>query len=60
MYDVQLTMPFLHYDPKTANVEDSKFAEIFDGLKELGLRLESSKAELNGIVVDHVERPPEN
>jgi len=60
MYDVTLTMPFLHYDPKTASAEETKFSEIFDGVKALGLRLEPDKGESIAIVVDHVDRPPEN
>ena len=58
LYNVTLTMPFLHYDAKTASVEDTKFAEIFDGVKPLGLRLEPDKGESIAIVVDHIDRPP--
>ena len=59
-FDVQLTMGDQHYDAKTAKAEDTGISEIMDGLKQLGLRLESAKAPLNGLVVDHVERPTEN
>jgi uncharacterized protein (TIGR03435 family) len=60
LWDVTLTMPFMHYDPKTANAEDSKIPEIMDGLKEIGLKLQPGHADMKGIVVDHIERPPEN
>jgi uncharacterized protein (TIGR03435 family) len=33
---------------------------MFDGLKQLGLQLVSAKGPIEGIVVDHIERPPEN
>jgi uncharacterized protein (TIGR03435 family) len=59
-YDVQLTMPLQHYDAKAATAEDTGISDVMDGLKPLGLRLVSDKAPLNGLVVDHVERPPEN
>jgi uncharacterized protein (TIGR03435 family) len=59
-FDVQLTMGDQHYDAKTAKAEDTGISEIMDGLKQLGLRLESAKAPLNGLVVDHVERPEED
>jgi len=59
-YDVQLTMPLQHYDAKTAAAEDTGISEVMDGLKPLGLRLVPDRAPLNGLVMDHVERPPEN
>jgi uncharacterized protein (TIGR03435 family) len=58
LWDITLTMPFMHYDPKTATPEDSKIPEIMDGLKQIGLKLEPGRAELKGIMVDHIERPP--
>jgi uncharacterized protein (TIGR03435 family) len=60
LWDITLTMPFMHYDPKTAAPEDSKIPEIMDGLKQIGLKLEPGRGELKGIMVDHIERPPEN
>ena len=53
-------LPLAHYDRKTTNVEDTDFAGIIEGVKNLGLRLESGKADTNVIVIDHVERPQEN
>jgi uncharacterized protein (TIGR03435 family) len=53
-------LPYQHYDPKSINVEDTDFAGIIEGVKNLGLRLEPGKADTNVIVIDHIERPPEN
>jgi hypothetical protein len=33
---------------------------IFDGLKKVGLELQSAKAETGGIVIDHIDKPPIN
>jgi uncharacterized protein (TIGR03435 family) len=33
---------------------------MFEGLKQVGLQLVSAKAQIDGIVVDHIERPPDN
>jgi uncharacterized protein (TIGR03435 family) len=59
-YDVQLTMPVKHYDASAATAEDTGISEIQESLKALGLRLDPAKAPLNGVVMDHVERPPED
>ena len=53
-------LPYQHYDPKTTNVEDTDFAGIIEGVKNLGLRLEPGKADTTVIVIDHIERPAEN
>jgi len=53
-------LPYQHYDPKSTNVEDTDFAGIIEGVKNLGLRLEPGKADTTVIVIDHVERPQEN
>jgi uncharacterized protein (TIGR03435 family) len=53
-------IPLAHYDPKTSTVENTDFGGIIEGVKNLGLRLEPGKANTNVIVIDHVERPPEN
>jgi len=53
-------LPFIHYDPKTSNVETTDFAGIIDGVKSLGLKLDPGKSETTVIVVDHIERPPQN
>jgi uncharacterized protein (TIGR03435 family) len=59
-YDVQLTMPADHFDAKTATADDTGMSDLVDSLGLLGLKLVSDKAPLNGVVLDHVERPPEN
>jgi uncharacterized protein (TIGR03435 family) len=53
-------LPGAHYDPKTSSVENTDFGGIVEGVKNLGLKLESGKADTTVIVIDHVERPVEN
>ncbi len=53
-------IPYLHYDPKSSNVETIDFAAIIDGVKNLGLKLEPAKADTSVIVIDHIDRPSEN
>jgi uncharacterized protein (TIGR03435 family) len=53
-------LPGAHYDPMTTTVENTDFGGIIEGVKNLGLRLESGKADTTVIVIDHIERPPEN
>jgi uncharacterized protein (TIGR03435 family) len=53
-------LPGAHYDPKTSTVENTDFGGIIEGVKNLGLRLESGKAGTTVIVIDHIERPQEN
>jgi len=53
-------LPFAHYDPKTSTVENTDFGGTIEGIKNLGLRLESGKADTTVIVIDHIERPAEN
>jgi uncharacterized protein (TIGR03435 family) len=40
--------------------DDSGVPSTFEGLKQLGLQLVPAKAQIDGIVVDHIERPPDN
>jgi uncharacterized protein (TIGR03435 family) len=40
--------------------EDQGVPSIFDGLKQLGLQLVPGKGPIDGIVVDHMEKPAEN
>ncbi len=53
-------LPGAHYDPKRSTVENTDFGGIIEGVKNLGLRLESGKADTTVIVIDHIERPAEN
>ena len=53
-------LPGAHYDPKTSTIENTDFGGIIEGVKNLGLRLESGKADTTVIVIDHIERPQEN
>jgi uncharacterized protein (TIGR03435 family) len=39
---------------------DSTAPSLFTALQELGLRLETTKAPLDALVIDHAERPSEN
>jgi uncharacterized protein (TIGR03435 family) len=60
-YDFNLKpIPYLHYDPRSANVETTDFAAIIDGVQSLGLKLEPGKADTSVIVIDHIEKPSEN
>jgi uncharacterized protein (TIGR03435 family) len=53
-------LPLAHYDPKTSDVESTDFAGIINGVESLGLKLEPAKADTTVIIVDHIDRPPEN
>ena len=58
-YDVTVhPLPSPHYDPKTSSVETTDFAAIIAGVKNLGLRLEPSKADTLVLNLDHIDRPP--
>jgi uncharacterized protein (TIGR03435 family) len=58
-YDVTVhPLPYSHYDPKTSSVETTDFAAIIAGVKDLGLRLDPSKADTLVLNIDHVDRPP--
>jgi uncharacterized protein (TIGR03435 family) len=59
-YDLKTFMPAAHYSPSMENAEDSPIPKIFDGVKALGLNLVSAKEATGGLIVDHIERPPEN
>ncbi|HEX4278912.1 MAG TPA: TIGR03435 family protein [Bryobacteraceae bacterium] len=52
----------LHWMPDAAEVDSNSDApSIFTALQEqLGLKLESSKAPVDAIVIDHIERPTAN
>jgi uncharacterized protein (TIGR03435 family) len=46
--------------PRSQQMEEDEVPSTYAGLKSLGLELVSSKAVLDQIVVDHVEKPAEN
>jgi uncharacterized protein (TIGR03435 family) len=59
-YDITLFLPLTHYDASGADAGDSPIPMIFDGLKKIGLELQATRAETGGLVIDHIDRPPEN
>ena len=59
-YDLKIFMPGAHYSPSMDTMDDSPIPHIFDGVKALGLDLVSAKEVTGGLVLDHVDRPPEN
>jgi uncharacterized protein (TIGR03435 family) len=57
-YDFILAIP---HGPASGPAEDDLAPpSVFEGLKQLGLQLVPAKGPTPGIVVDHIERPPEN
>jgi uncharacterized protein (TIGR03435 family) len=60
-YDFSVPIPLaLLPQPLQQAAEDAGVPSLFDGLKQLGLQLVPAKGPIVGIVVDHIERPPEN
>jgi uncharacterized protein (TIGR03435 family) len=60
-YDFSLQLPRRRMaDESKQAAEDAGVPTVFEGLKELGLQLVPAKGPIPGIVVDHIERPPEN
>jgi uncharacterized protein (TIGR03435 family) len=58
-YDVTVhPLPSPHYDPKSLDAASTDFSAIIAGVKDLGLRLEPSKADTFIFNVDHIDRPP--
>jgi uncharacterized protein (TIGR03435 family) len=61
VYD--FSVPFLQGqvpDQIQKMLDDAGMPSVFEGLKQLGLQLVPSKGQVNGIMVDHIERPPDN
>jgi uncharacterized protein (TIGR03435 family) len=57
-YDLTIKpLPITHYDPKSSTVENTDFAGIIDGVKNLGLRLEPVKADTSVLIIDRIDRP---
>ena len=60
-YDFTVPIPVaLLPEPLQRAAEDAGQPSLFEGLKQLGLQLVPAKGPVRGIVVDHIERPPEN
>ena len=60
-YDFTLPIPVgLLPEQLQQAAEDAGVPSMFEGLKQLGLQLVPAKDPVRGIVVDHIERPPEN
>jgi uncharacterized protein (TIGR03435 family) len=60
-YDFSFLLPRRTLAEETKQAaEEAGVPTVFEGLKQLGLQLVLAKGPNRGIVVDHVERPPEN
>ena len=60
-YDFTVPIPYRPLPEQFRQIaEDSGVPTMFEGLKQLGLQLVQAKGPINGIVVDHIERPPDN
>jgi len=60
-YDFTLPIPYARAPEQIQQAtEDLGVPSVFEGLKQLGLQLVPAKGPTRGIVVDHIERPPEN
>jgi bla regulator protein blaR1 len=58
-YDISLPLTKATGADPFANIGDEG-GSVESGLAQLGLKLVTTKTELDGLVVDHIERPPEN
>ena len=58
-YDISLPLTKATGANPFANIGDEE-GSVESGLAQPGLKLVPTKTELDGLVVDHVERPPEN
>jgi uncharacterized protein (TIGR03435 family) len=59
-WDFKTFMPAQHYSPNMDNSDDSPIPHVFSGVKALGLDLVSAREITGGLIVDHIDRPPEN
>ncbi|MDP9038973.1 MAG: TIGR03435 family protein [Acidobacteriota bacterium] len=58
MYDFTLPVPYGRLPPEMLDQLDP--GSIFAAIQKLGLKLVPTKAILPGIVIDHIDRPPED
>jgi len=58
-YDITLPLPKAGNANPFANTGEEE-GSVESGLEQLGLKLVPTKMEADGLVVDHIERPPEN
>ena len=60
-YNFTVPIPYTQLPEQLKQMaDDSGVPSKFEGLKQVGLQLVSVKAQIDGIVVDHIERPPDN
>lgn len=60
-YDFTVPIPYRPLPEQFQQIaQDSGVPTMFEGLKQLGLQLAQAKGPIDGIVVDHIERPPDN
>jgi bla regulator protein blaR1 len=59
-FDFRTFMPAAHYDPRYDTADDSPIPHVIAGVKALGLELVSTKEITGGLIIDHIEHPPQN
>ncbi len=61
VYDFVVPIPFRTLPQQFQQMaDDAGVPSVFDGLKQLGLQLVPAKGPIDGIVVDHIEKPETN
>jgi uncharacterized protein (TIGR03435 family) len=53
-------LPVAHYSSTSADAADIDVGAILNGVRTLGLRLDSAKADTTVIVIDHIDPPAKN
>ena len=59
-YDFKAFMPIAHYNPNMPVSDDSPIPLVFAGVKALGLDLVPAKEITGALIIDHIERPPQD
>jgi uncharacterized protein (TIGR03435 family) len=60
-YDFVVPIPYRPLPEQFRQMaEDSGVPSFLSGLKQLGLQLESGKGQIQGVVIDHIEKPETN